>query len=239
MSTLQHIASQGSLPYQQRQATWWGHLLWVWGAAVLGWACTALFAGLMHWSRPFFLIPYVLLTGGFMLVWLRWSDLNWRSHLIQHWGWGLLGTLVVGVFVVQNVLRQPHTPMPQGINLAIDLLWLGLLYGLVDGLFLTVLPVAATWQAFTLLGWTARWSGRIGAGVMALLASLLVTATYHWGYPEFQGAALFGPLVGVGMMSVAYLLSRSPLAPILSHIAMHVAAVLFGLSTAIQLPPHY
>ena len=116
---------------------------------------------------------------------------------------------------------------------------LGLIYGLVDGLFLTVLPIAATWQAFTLLGWTNRWPGRIGAGILALLASLFVTATYHLGYPEFQSVALFGPLVGVGVMSVAYLLSRSPLAPVLSHIAMHGAAVLFGLATAIQLPPHY
>jgi hypothetical protein len=29
------------------------------------------------------------------------------------------------------------------------------------------------------------------------------------------------------------------LAPVLSHIAMHVAAVLYGLQSAMQLPPHY
>lgn len=129
--------------------------------------------------------------------------------------------------------------MPQGADLMFNLLWLGLVYGLVDGLLLSVLPIAATWQACTQLGWTERWPGRITAGVLALLASLLVTAAYHLGYPEFQGIAVFSPMFGVGVMSLAYLLSRSPLAPVLSHIAMHVAAVLYGLSTAIQLPPHY
>lgn len=239
MRTLQNTLSPSSLPYRQTQVTWWGHLLWVLGAAVLGWACTAIFADLWQWSRLLFLVPYVLLSGGFMLVWLRWGGFDWQRHLVRHWSWGLLAALVVGAFVVQNVLRQPRTPMPQGAELAFDLLWLGLIYGLVDGLFLTVLPIAATWQAFTLLGWTERWPGRITVGVLALFASLLVTATYHLGYPEFQGVAIVGPLLGVGVMSVAYLLSRSPLAPLLSHIAMHGAAVLYGLATAIQLPPHY
>lgn len=239
MSTLQNTLSTGQRPYYQVQTTWWSHLLWVLGAAVLGWACTALFAGILHWPRPLFLAPYVLLTGGFMLAWLRWNDFDWRNQLVRHWGWGLIAALLAGAFVVQNVLQQPRTPMPQGADLAFDLLWLGLIYGLMDGLFLSVLPITATWQAFTLLGWTEQWPGRIAMGLLALLASLVVTATYHLGYPEFQGIAVFGPLVGVGVMSVAYLLSRSPWAPVLSHIAMHIAAVLVGLATAIQLPPHY
>jgi len=226
-------------PYQQMQRTWWEHLVWAVGAALLGWVCTACFAGLLHWSRPLFLVPYVLLTGGFLLAWLRWNRFDLRSQLVHNWGWGLLGALVVGAFLVWNVLQQPRSPMPQGIDLVVNLLWLGFVYGLVDGLFLSVLPIVATWQACTRLGWTERWPGRIAAGVCALLASLLVTAAYHLGYPEFQGVAVVSPMVGVGVMSLAYLLSRSPLAPVLSHIAMHVAAVLYGLSTAIQLPPHY
>jgi hypothetical protein len=129
--------------------------------------------------------------------------------------------------------------MSQGPTLVFNIVWLGLLYGLIDGLFLSVMPVAATWQALVLLGSTKRWPGLIAAGMMALMASLAVTAAYHLGYPEFQGVAVLWPMLGVGVMTLAYLLSRSPLAPVLSHIAMHVAAVLYGLQTAIQLPPHY
>jgi hypothetical protein len=41
--------------------------------------------------------------------------------------------------------------------------------------------------------------------------------------------------MGVGAQSLGYLLNRSPLAPVISH----VAAVLYGIATVSQLPPHY
>jgi hypothetical protein len=120
-----------------------------------------------------------------------------------------------------------------------NLLWLGLIYGAVDGRLLSVMPVAATWQALILLGWTKRWPGQLFVGLIALLTSLVVTAAYHWGYPEFQGITVLWPVFGVGVMSLAYVVMRSRLAPVVSHIAMHVAAVLVGLQSALQLPPHY
>lgn len=239
MSTLQSSFPLRQRPAAKVQTSWWGQWLWVLGAALLSWACAAFFAGVLHWPRPLFLAPYVLLAGGFLLAWLRWGGVDWRHELTRNWGWGLLAALVVGAFVVRNVLQQPRTPMPQGMDLVFTLLWLGLVYGLVDSLLLSVLPIAATWQACTRLGWTERWPGQMATSGLALLASLVVTVAYHLGYPEFQGLAVLGPVVGVGVMSIAYLFSRSPLAPVLSHIAMHVAAVLYGLATAIQLPPHY
>jgi membrane protease YdiL (CAAX protease family) len=238
VSTLQTSLPIRGLPDHQVQTTWWGHLVWVLAAAALGWAEAAIFAGMLHLSRNLFLVPYALLTTIFLIGYLRWGRFDLR-HLLDNWRWGLVGALLVGAFVVNSVLQQPRTPTPQGINLVFNLVWLGLIYGLVDGLLLSVLPIVATWQAFTTRGWTDRWPGRVGAGIAALIASLLVTATYHLGYPEFQGLAVLWPMLGVGVMSLAYLLSRSPLAPVLSHIAMHVAAVLVGLQTAIQLPPHY
>jgi hypothetical protein len=200
---------------------------------------STIFAGLLQLARPLFLIPYVLLTAIFLIGYLRWGKFDLRRHLIRHWRWGVAGALVGGSFVVFSVLQQPRTPMPQGTTFLLNVLWLGFVYGLIDGLLLSVMPIAATWQAWKLLGWTERWSGRIGAGLLALLASLIVTATYHLGYPEFQGVTVLLPVFGVGVMSVTYLLTRNPLAPVLSHIAMHVAAVLYGLYTAVQLPPHY
>jgi hypothetical protein len=59
------------------------------------------------------------------------------------------------------------------------------------------------------------------------------------GYTEFQGPQVVSPLIGNGVMSLAYLLTMNPLGAVLSHIAMHIAAVLHGISTTIQLPPHY
>jgi membrane protease YdiL (CAAX protease family) len=214
-------------------------MLWVLAAAVLGWAVAAFFAGALQLPRPLYLVPYIVLSSVFIAGYLAWSGLDWQQHLRRNWGWGMLAALLVGWYTVQSILLQPHSPTPQGLALVFNLLWLGIVYGAVDGLLLSVLPVAATWQAFKLLGWTAHWPGQIAAGVLALLASLGVIAAYHLGYPEFQGLQVLWPVFGAGMMSLAYILSRSPLAPVLSHIAMHVAAVLYGLQSAMQLPPHY
>jgi hypothetical protein len=102
-----------------------------------------------------------------------------------------------------------------------------------------VLPVFATWQAFTLLNWTATWPGKILVGIIAMLASLLVTIAYHVGYPECRGDGMRGPVIGNTTMTLGYLLTSNPLAAILSHIAMHIAAVMHGPASVVQLPPHY
>jgi len=46
-------------------------------------------------------------------------------------------------------------------------------------------------------------------------------------------------MVGVGIMSLVYLITGNPLTPVLGHIAMHIAAVLHGINSVSQLPPHY
>jgi len=121
----------------------------------------------------------------------------------------------------------------------LDLLWSGVAYGSMDALLLTVLAILATWQAFTLLNWTSNLLGKILVGAIALLASVLVTTAYHFGYPEYRSAGMIGPVIGNTSMTLGYLLTNNPLAAIFSHIAMHVAAVLHGPASVIQLPPHY
>jgi hypothetical protein len=123
--------------------------------------------------------------------------------------------------------------------LGFDLLWSGLVYGLTDALLLSVFPVLATWQAFTLLDWTGTWPGKIMVGVIAALTSLFVTIAYHLGYPEYRGKGLMGPVIGNTTMTLGYLLTNNPLAAVLSHIAMHIAGVLRGPASVTQLPPHY
>ncbi len=218
---------------------WWRHLLWVLAAAILGLLVSTLFAGVLQLPRRWFVAVYAIAVSLFLYGYVRWSAGNIWAHIQQRWIWGLVGAAAAGAFVVSNVLSQPVSPTPQGLALVFDLFWLGLVYGLLDALLLSVLPVYAVWQAFTELGWTGSWSKRLVVGGMALVASLLVTVSYHWGYPEFRGGQVIAPILGNGVLSLAYLLTTNPLAAVFSHIAMHVAAVLHGLNTAIQLPPHY
>lgn len=216
-----------------------GHLLWLLAGTVLGFFVAAVFAGLLRLPRPIYIIPYVVLVFTFLYGYMRWNRLDLGQCLRHRWGWGIVAGILAGLFAVQSVVRQPQSPTPQGATLVVDLLWLGVVYGTVDGFLLSVLPVFAVWKALTKQGWTTRWPGRIGSALLALLASMVVIAVYHLGYPEFRGPQVLFPVFGVGVMSLAYIITGSPISPLLSHIAMHIAAVLYGLQTAIQLPPHY
>jgi hypothetical protein len=217
----------------------WGHLLWVLAAGALGLAITAVFAGYLRLPRTPFVALYAATGGTLVCTYLHWSGLDLRQHLLHHWPWGLGGAAVGGALAVMNVVSQPASASPHGRELLSSLLSAGLIYGSADALLLTVLPVLATWQALSGFGWTRSCPGKIAAGVVALASSLCVTAVYHLGYPEFRGLQVGGPVLGNGILSLTYLLTASPLAPIGGHIAMHIAAVLHGPESTIQLPPHY
>jgi hypothetical protein len=162
------------------------------------------------------------------------------SLIRNNWIWGLVGAVLIGAFTVRNVLSQPASPHSQGLSLVFDIAWLGVVYGALDALFLSVLPVLATWQAFSALGWTSTLPGKILVGAIALIASLLVTVAYHLGYPEYRASnGIMGPSIGNGVMTFGYILTNNPITAVFSHIAMHIAGVLHGSATVIQLPPHY
>ena len=218
---------------------WYFYLGWIAAAGVLGFAISAFFAGVLRLPRSVYLIPYVGLAGLSLYAYARWSGLSIENLLQHNWQWGLIGGLLFAVFTVKNVLSQPVSPTSEGFSLVFDLLWSGVTYGLMDALLLSVLPVLATWQAFTLLNWTESWPGKILVGVIAVAASLLVTMAYHLGYPEYRSGGTSGPVIGNTVMTLGYLLTNNPLTAMISHVAMHVAAVLHGPASVMQLPPHY
>jgi hypothetical protein len=226
--------------YRGAVAPAWAHqATWVAAAAGVGFAVPAVFAGWLGLPRELVVLGYLLVAGPFLYGYARWSGVDLAAEARRGWPWGLLAGAVVGAFVVANVLSQPASAVPQGLDLVVALLWLGLVYGALDALLLSVLPVFATWRAFASLGWTEGWPGRIALGAVALAASALVTAAYHLGYPEFRGPALGAPIVGNSVISLGYLLSANPASALIAHVAMHVAGVFQGMDTVLQLPPHY
>ena len=218
---------------------WYAYLGWVAAAALLGFAVSLIFAGALRLPRNVYLIPYIVFSSLFLYAFAKWSGLAIGDLIRHHWVWGLAGALLLAIFTIKNILSQPASPRSAGFSLAFDLFWSGVMYGLIDALLLSVLPVLATWQAFTLLNWTANWPGKILVGALAVLASLFVTVAYHLGYPEYRGAGLMGPSIGNTSMTLGYLLTNNPLAAVFSHIAMHIAGVWHGPASVVQLPPHY
>ncbi len=220
--------------------TWYVHFLWIAAAAVLGFAVSAIFAGLLHLPRSVYLLIYLAIVAPFLYAFVRWSHVSFSDLLRHNWMWGLLVALLAGIFVVRNVFSQPASTTSGGLSLVWDILWLGVVYGALDALFLSVLPVLATWQAFSGFGWAQGLGGKVVVGIAALIASLLVTVAYHLGYPEYRmGGGVMGPSIGNSVMSLGYVLANNPISAIFSHIAMHIAGVLHGPASVMQLPPHY
>lgn len=218
---------------------WWMHLLWVFGAGVLGFSITAVCAGWLKMERRWLVLVYALIASAFLTAYFRWSQIDLVGESCQSWLLGLAGAVVVGFLVVRNVFSQPSSPRSEGAQLAFDLVWSGVVYGVLDGVFLSVMPLLASRQAFADLGFSGGWVGTVGAALAGLLASSYVTTAYHLGYPEFRGSEVFLPILGNDIMSLGLILTRNPLTAALSHGAMHVAAVLQGMETTVQLPPHY
>lgn len=219
--------------------TWWLYLIWVFAATLLGFVLTAVFAGWMRLSRKIFLAVYLVSTGVFLYSFASWGLVDLGALIARNWIWGVVAGLIAAAILVINVRSQPDSQQLTGGALFFDLTWLGLVYGLVDALFLNVMPVLAAREAFSQLGWADTWMGMIAVGALALVASLLVTAGYHLGYPEFRNSTLGLVLVGNCLITLAFILPGNPLGAMISHAVMHIAAVNQGPETTIQLPPHY
>jgi hypothetical protein len=152
-----------------------------------GFVITLIFSALLRLPRDIFLVPYIGFTLLFLYAYIRWSGLSIQTLILDNWVWGVIGAVILGVVTIRNVLSQPSSPRSKGFTLAFDLLWSGFLYGLTDGLLLSVFPVIAVWQAFSQSDWTANWPGKILVWLLAILASMFVTSAYHIGYTEFRG----------------------------------------------------
>jgi hypothetical protein len=212
--------------------------LWLLAASLLGFGISAVFSDRLKLPRRVFLIPYVVLTAAFVFWFFQANEIDLLDRLTENWIWGVVGGIVVGAFLVSNVRSQPASRQSTGGDLALDIAWLGLAYGIIDALFLNVMPVLAVSIGFSQVRWADSWLGNLGAGVLALLASLLVTLAYHVGYVEFRDKSVRLVLIGNALITLAYLLSGNPIGAILSHTVMHIAATIQGPETTIQLPPH-
>jgi hypothetical protein len=212
--------------------------IWVALAALVGFASSAIFSAWLHWSRNMFVVGYATLTGLFLTAYVVIRQVGPTIQLRRHWRAGLVGGVLVGSILAYGVVSQPISPRAHTIELAGALVWLGVVYGTLDALLLTAVPVLSVYgsRPSDLL---RRGTSRMRLGGLALLASMVVTGAYHLGFAEFRGPTLVQPLIGNGIVTAGYLLTGSPLAAVLAHVIMHGAAVFHGMEGAAQLPPHY
>lgn len=213
--------------------------------AIFGTACllvfgiSFIFSGLLGLSRRIFLLPYVIVSSAF-LVYFFYSAVPVTYNFWTHnWTWGLLITLIAGVFLVKNIYSQPASQDKRGKGLFFDIFWFGFVYGVIDGLMLNVMPVVAAENIINQSASAGSFSIVLLTAVSAIAASLIITLLYHLGYKEFRNKSILMVLLGNTIITLTFIISGNPLGAVLSHTAMHIAAVIRGPETTLQLPPHY
>jgi hypothetical protein len=150
--------------------------------------------------------------------------------------WSLALGAVVAAFLVFNVFNtESGTPRPHGLHFAFELLWRGVGYGIVDTLLLTVVPSLVAW---TLLhGRVAGLKGKLRFTALALPLVLLVTATYHLGYPQYREDGLGRPETGNVLISIPAFATANPAGAFVAHVSQHLTAVAHCYESRIFVPP--
>jgi hypothetical protein len=143
----------------------------------------------------------------------------WRLNL----RWSLLTGALAGVGVADVVFGSEGTDHPDGWRWWFDMVWHGVVYGGVDALTLFVFPAAIAY--LVMHGDRSGAKRKIQYGGLVLALSLLVSASYHLGYPEYRDTDLRSPLIGTVMADSAAVLTGNPIGAFVTHGAAHVSAV--------------
>jgi len=214
--------------------SWSAGLLWLAGITGAAFLVSWLLSDLRPTRRVFYIPALSVVTGALTAGYLAWGG-GGVSFWTNRWGYGLVGAVVAGIFLTAVLRRGRVRSSEPGSITAGTLGWDGLVYGAAEGLLLSVLPVLVVYQMLFSNGWDGGWS-LFGAATLALVASIVVIVAHHLGYPDFRSSRvkMGQAILGCGVLSLAYLLTASVIAPILAHAALHVAVTRFGM----ELPPH-
>jgi hypothetical protein len=212
---------------------------WLIGGLVVAFAMPFVFADVLGLPRDLYYGLYMVSVAVLVAAWVRASQFDVRAALRRRWPWAVsLGVVCAGLLSFMVLRTEDATPHPHGAGLAAAVAWRGVLYGVTDGVLLSVFPILAVFAAFAGRPLLRRFRGKVAVGALALGMSLAFTAVYHLGYPEFRGEMLRKPVAGDVVWSAPTLLTLNPLGAPIAHAGLHVSAVLHSYDTGTFLPPH-
>jgi len=212
------------------------HLVWIVAAAAAGFVSSFIFGDLITLPVDLYYLIYFLIVAALFATYVRVTKLDVGKWVSRRWVWAVISGVAVGVVMVLNVLSRPATPGYSGLTLAGLIIWRGLLYGAADGLLLYSFPWIVTWRAFNVE--QKPLPKKIGYSLLSVVFVILITTTYHLGYSDFRSKKVIQPNIGGLIMSVPTLVTANPIAAPITHMMMHVTAVVHSPQTELFLPPH-
>lgn len=215
------------------------HLAWLAGGFIVAFAVPFLLADLLEINRDVFYGLYAIAVLGLIVSWARSTGYDLVAAIRRRWLWAFgLGAVFAGVMALMVVRTEDTTARPDGFELIGAVLWRGVVYGLADGLLLSVFPILVVFAALAGSRLNERFAGKVLIGAVALIASLAMTAVYHFGYSDFRSDKVGKPLTGDVLWSVPTLVTLNPVGAPIAHAGLHVSAVLHSYDTDTFLPPH-
>jgi hypothetical protein len=218
-----------SIPHVVRDIAWF-----VLGSAV-AFAVPYVGVSVLDMHHDLYYLAYFVVTLGLLAAWARLEHVDVLAVVRRRWISSVAIGIPVAGFVVANVLRQDPTARPDGAYFVFELLWRGVGYGTVDALLLTAFPSVIAYRI--LRGRIDGFAGRARFAAVALPLILLITATYHLGYPQYREDGVQQPEVGNALISIPALVTANPAGSVIAHVSMHVTAVTHAYETPTFLPP--
>ena len=197
--------------------------LWLAGGALLFFLVPFVGTDMLGLQPDLYYLLYftvaVVWIGAFVSVYGTQLRSLWRLNLT----WSLVVGAAAGIGVAAIVFGSAATDHPDGWRWWFQIGWRGLVYGSVDALILFLFPAAVAY--LVMRGDRTGTKRKIGYAGLVLAMSLVMSATYHLGYPEYRDADLRSPLIGTVMADSAAVLTGNPVGAFLTHGSAHLSAV--------------
>lgn len=210
-----------------------GAAAWTFLVAATAFVVAWLFAGRLRLGRSAYVGVLFVVTAALSTAYVTALGGGVGDLLALRSLSGLAGGLVVGAIVAVAMLKMPSTLRRTRGQTVVAAGWEGVVYGVAEGVLLSALPALIGWQGAHALGWDGPSAG-VARWTWALLASVLVIVVHHLGYWEYRNRMLVPITAACTLLTVAYLVTGSVLAPIVGHVLMHLAAIRHRT----ELPPH-
>jgi hypothetical protein len=212
------------------------HLAWFAEVCVVAFLVPYLGVSVLDLQHDVFYLVYFAITIALVATYVRVERVDVVAIFGRRWRWSLGLGVVVAAFLVFNVFNtEDATSRPHGAYFVFELLWRGVGYGVIDTLLLTIFPCFVAYKL--LHGRVHGLKGKLRFTALTLPLVLIVTATYHWGYPQYRQDGLSRPETGNVLISVPTFATANPVGSVVAHVSQHVAAVTHSYESRIFNPP--
>jgi len=214
---------------------WLHHVAWFGFGAAVAFFVPFVGVSVLDLQHDSYYLAYFVVVAALLASYVHVERVDVGHVLRLAWPWSVGLGVLVGLLELFNVLGTDATDRPSGAYFAFEVFWRGATYGVVDALLLSAFPGFVAYSV--LRGDVGGLTGKLRFTALALPLVLLITATYHLGYPQYRENGIGKPEIGNTIISVPMFATANPIGAVIAHATMHTTAVTHAYETDVFLPP--